>query len=62
MSDETDPMLGSPDEQARYKEKVMDLVKQTVDEVRAQRREKIERGETPPILGVTGFGGGIGAV
>lgn len=61
MSAEKDPMLGSPEEQAAYREKIAQMIQNDIEERRAQRRGETQAKEGPAavIQGATGAPGSI---
>lgn len=55
---ETDPMLGSADEQDAYRAMIADKMRESIEELRAERREPPKESD-PVMLGNQGFTGGI---
>lgn len=61
----TDPMLGSADEQAAYRQKINDMIQQDIEQRKAQRLAEFQRTrETKAVVeGMIGTSDGIsGAV
>lgn len=60
MTEDQDPMLGDEPTQQAYKESVMRIMQETVQETRAARRLPTNQDNGEPVmLGNQGFAGGI---
>ncbi len=61
-SDDQDPMLGSADEQAQYKQQILDMIQQDVDQRKQQRMTEFlrSRDSKAVIIGMTGTADGSG--
>lgn len=55
-----DPMLsGDPQEREQYSAKIMDTMKQAIEEDRAERRKPKSKDSPATIIGATGIAGGL---